>query len=69
MVKNYWTLFYLTLIGMIIFVSLFISPKLFMNTTIEYHVVKEYFIYLYSIPIFVLLIIAIILIRKKKRAN
>ena len=24
MVKNYWTLFYLTLIGMIIFVSLFI---------------------------------------------
>ena len=69
MVKNYWTLFYLTLIGMIIFVSLFISPRLFMNTTIEYHVVKEYFIYLYSIPIFVLLIIAIILIRKKKRAN
>jgi len=53
----------------IIFVSLFISPRLFMNTTIEYHVVKEYFIYLYSIPIFVLLIIAIILIRKKKRAN
>ena len=53
----------------IIFVSLFISPRLFMNTTIEYHVVKEYFIYLYSIPIFVLLIIAIILIRKEKRAN
>ena len=24
MIKNYWTLFYLTLIGMIIFVSLFI---------------------------------------------
>ena len=69
MVKNYWTLFYLTLIGMIIFVSLFISPRLFMNTTIEYHVVKEYFIYLYSIPIFVLLIIAIILIKKEKRAN
>ena len=40
-----------------------------MNTTIEYHVVKEYFIYLYSIPIFVLLIIAIILIKKEKRAN
>ena len=53
----------------VIFVSLFISPRLFMNTTIEYHVVKEYFIYLYSIPIFVLLIIAIILIGKKKRAN
>ena len=53
----------------VIFVSLFISPRLFMNTTIEYHVVKEYFIYLYSIPIFVLLIIAIILIRKEKRAN
>ena len=69
MVKNYWALFYLTLIEMIIFVSLFISPRLFMNTTIEYHVVKEYFIYLYSIPIFVLLIIAIILIRKEKRAN
>ena len=53
----------------VIFVSLFISPRLFMNTTIEYHVVKEYFIYLYSIPIFVLLIIAIILIKKEKRAN
>ncbi|OKZ82134.1 MAG: hypothetical protein BHW07_02310 [Clostridium sp. CAG_433_25_7] len=53
----------------IIFVSLFISPRLFMNTTIEYHVVKEYFIYLYSIPVLLLLIISIILIRKKKRAN
>ena len=40
-----------------------------MNTTIEYRVVNEYFIYLYSIPIFVLLTIVIILIRKKKRAN
>lgn len=36
MVKNYWTLFYLTLIGMIIFVSLFIlgfvfAKKLFLD--------------------------------------
>ena len=36
MVKNYWTLFYLTLIGMIIFVSLFIlgfvfSKKIFLD--------------------------------------
>ena len=53
----------------IIFVSLFISPRLFMNTTIEYHVVKEYFIYLYSIPVLLLLIISIILIIKGKRAN
>lgn len=53
----------------IIFVSLFISPRLFMNTTIEYHVVKEYFIYLYSIPIFVLLIIAIILIKKREKSK
>ena len=53
----------------IYYIIIFISPRLFMNTTIEYHVVKEYFIYLYSIPIFVLLIIAIILIRKEKRAN
>lgn len=29
MVKNYWTLFYLTLIGMIIFVSLFILGFVF----------------------------------------
>ena len=29
MVKNYWTLFYLTLIGIIIFVSLFILGFVF----------------------------------------
>lgn len=52
----------------IIFVSLFISPKLFKNTTIEYHAVKEYFIYLYSVPVLVLLLTAIVLIKKKNKS-
>lgn len=51
----------------IIFISLFVSPKLFSNTTIEYHFVKDYFIYIYTIPVLILLILATFIIRNKKR--
>ena len=51
----------------IIFLSLFVSPKLFANTTIEYNFVKDYFIIIYTIPVLILLIIAIFMIKRKKR--
>lgn len=51
----------------IIFLSLFVSPKLFANTTIEYHFVKDYFIIIYTIPVLILLVLAIFMMRKKKR--
>lgn len=53
----------------IIFISLFISPNLFANTTIEYHIVKEYFIYLYSIPVLILVTISCLIIKFRKKAN
>lgn len=50
----------------IIFVALFISPKLFSNTTLEYNIVKNYFIYIYTIPVLILFILSFIIIKIKK---
>jgi len=50
----------------IIGICLFISLNLFNNTTIGYDFVKKYYIYIYSIPLFILLILSNIIIKIKK---
>lgn len=54
---------------LIIFISLFIAPKMFSNTTIEYNFVKNYFIFIYTIPVLILMITCFILIKKKQRSS
>ncbi|MBP3635061.1 MAG: endospore germination permease [Bacilli bacterium] len=49
-----------------IIISLILSTMLFKNTTIAYNVVKDYYIFVYTIPIFSLIIISIIIARFKK---
>lgn len=52
-----------------IILSLFISTILFKNTTIGYSLVKRYFSILYTIPIFLLLLISFIISRFKKNKD
>ena len=50
----------------IVGICLIISLNLFNNTTIGYNFVKKYYVYIYSIPIFILIIISNIIIKCKK---
>ena len=50
----------------IIGICLFLSLNLFNNTTIGYNFVKNYYIYIYFIPLFVLIMLSNILIKTKK---
>ena len=52
-----------------ILISLIISTMLFKNTTVGYDLVKNYFVKIYSIPIFILLVISIIISVLKKNKN
>ena len=49
----------------IIFICLLTSLVIFKNTTLAYNIVKKYYISIYSIPIFIIIIISNILIKKK----
>lgn len=53
----------------LIAVALVFSTMLFKNTTIGYDLVKKYFSIIYSIPIFILVIVSVILILFKKNKN
>lgn len=61
-INRYKKIPFLIIIG----ICLFISLNLFNNTTISYNFVKNYYIYIYSIPLFILIIISNILIKIKK---
>ena len=50
----------------IVGICLIISLNLFNNTTIGYNFVKKYYVYIYSITIFILIIISNIIIKCKK---
>lgn len=52
-----------------IIIALIFSTMLFKNTTIGYALVKKYFSILYTIPIYILIIISVILIVFKKNKN
>ena len=55
-----------TLFFIIIGICLFLSLNLFNNTTIGYNFVKNYYIYIYSIPLLILIMISNTLIKIKK---
>lgn len=52
-----------------VIISLFASMVLFKNTTIGYNTVKNYYIFIYSVPILILIIISIIIIKFKRNKN
>lgn len=52
---------------LLIAISLFISPKLFYNTTAEYNFVKQYYIYIYTIPFLIYIIFTLIIIKIKHK--
>lgn len=61
-IKKFKKISYSIIIG----ICLILSLMLFKNTTIGYNIVKKYYIFIYSIPIFTLLIISNIIIKIKK---
>ena len=50
----------------IIFISLVLSLFIFKNTQLAYNLVKKYYIYIYSIPLLIIIIISNIIIKFKK---
>ncbi len=52
-----------------VLVALIISTMLFKNTTIGYNLVRNYFVFIYSIPILILVIISVIISKFKKSKN
>ena len=54
---------------LIIVSALFLSTMLFKNTTVGYNVIKNYFAPVYSIPIFILVIVSLIISTLKKSRN
>ena len=55
-----------SLFFIISFICLFISLNLFDNTTIGYNFIKKYYIFIYSIPLLVIVILSCIVIKIKK---
>ena len=51
----------------IIGICLFFSLNLFKNTTMGYNIVKNYYFYIYFIPILILIIMSNIIIKRKKK--
>ncbi len=51
----------------IVIASLFLSTMLFKNTTIGYDFIKKYFVLIYTIPIFILVLVSVILSHIKSR--
>ena len=54
---------------MIIGISLYTSLVLFKNTTIAYNFIKKYYIYIYSIPLLIILLSSCFFIKIKKKEN
>ncbi len=50
----------------LIIIILIISTMLFKNTTIAYDIVKNYFVFIYTIPIFLLIIISLIVVKRNR---
>ena len=61
-IKKYKKIPYFIIIG----ICLFLSLILFNNTTIGYNFIKKYYIYIYSIPLLLIVIISDLLIKIKK---
>ena len=50
-------------------ICLIISLNIFKNTTISYNIVKNYYIFIYSIPLLILLVISLLLIKIKRNKD